>query len=224
MNEKVTLHMIVRNEAMFVKYSLMSVAPYVARTLVYIDARSNDDTEKIVGRVQQNDPTIEVSKMLMDERCFGKWRDMQIRETKTPFFMMMDGDHVVTRANLRNILRWTNDGALPEDRCIVRTGQYIWFYGDRFHVCDCKGGGMAPLYRMAWRGLSAHCLPKVWGDERCTYGDLPWNEKFVLTDPEIAVYHYSWIQKPERTGYRKNRIVTNIRRFTGPQPEVFRND
>ncbi len=100
----ITLHTIVKNEEKFIKAALVSAlsSNEVKRALVW-DTGSTDDT---VGRILSiNDKRIEFQqKGKVDRKGLVYLRKEQLEMTKTPWFMLLDGDEVWPEKNLRKLI------------------------------------------------------------------------------------------------------------------------
>lgn len=218
---KVTAHVLVRDEEMYVSYSLLSVAPYIARTIVFLDSRSVDGTLSLIERAQARYPTIELHIVDIDDARFGDWRNRQIEMTDTPFFLILDGDEVYPRASIHRLLSWIDK--LPEDKNSVWICFY-WFINDHFHVCDPFPGRTIRLCRTAFQGRRCACSGPHPGEMHHYRGETPQQlAADAVTDESVIMYHYSWIQKPVPQGSKISRIknMGRIKSFDGPQPEVF---
>lgn len=216
--EDITVHMIVRDEEMFVEKAIRSVSPYVARMIVYLDSRSKDSTWDILWRLRYEEELsrVHLYEMVLGDKYFGKWRDILIQATDTPFFLTVDGDEVYTKAGIEKLIWWTKN--FPKDKNTLRV-QVRWFIKDRFTICDTSPSTAIRLYRTEWNGRRCRCSGGHPGEMHHYDGQRP-EDMLDFHDPEIKMYHYSWIQKPNPG---KGRKATNIRPFTGEQPEVFGN-
>ena len=88
----VTVHIIVKNEEQWVWYAIASVIEYVGKILIY-DTGSTDQTIELIRLFD--------SKKIILRQCgdttsenLTKLRNQQIEETRTKWFMLLDGDEV----------------------------------------------------------------------------------------------------------------------------------
>ena len=98
---QITAHMVVKNEDRFIWYSISSVLPFVDEFLI-TDTGSSDDTVEVIKSFVS--PKIKfVRKIINDPLGVGNIRDMQIKETKTDWFWIVDGDEVYSQNLCREI-------------------------------------------------------------------------------------------------------------------------
>lgn len=215
--DNLTAHMVVRDEERFVWYSLMSVAPYVTRTIVFLDTNSKDQTATLVADVVKNVKGVEVHRRNpKDYRRFGLLRDEQIQMTTTPFFMVLDGDEVYPQESMQRMVNWTLQ--FPDDKNTMRV-RCRWFIGNCKTVCDTSPPSPIRLYRTIWQERRCRCGGPHPGEMHHYEGET-WKQMQFFYDPMTVMCHYSWIQKAKENR-RKGRKAENIRTYTGAQPEVF---
>lgn len=100
----ITVHTIVCNEDRFVKASLMSVlgSSEVTRALVW-DAGSIDKTVDEILSIK--DSQIEFRELgRVDRKKLVQYRNEQIQRTKTPWFLLVDGDEIWPKHNLNKLI------------------------------------------------------------------------------------------------------------------------
>lgn len=99
----ITIHTIVRNEEQFVKAALLSALanPAVVRAIVW-DTGSSDRTAKEILFIK--DSRIEFCQRgEVDRKSLVDLRQEQLSLTKTPWFLLVDGDEVWPRRNLNRL-------------------------------------------------------------------------------------------------------------------------
>ena len=93
----ITAHCLVKNEEVYVKAAIMSVIDYIDRIIIF-DAGSTDNTIHILKKISQNkkykDKIHFEIKGDADKGRHTKLRNEMIALTKTDWFMVLDGDEV----------------------------------------------------------------------------------------------------------------------------------
>jgi len=218
----ITVHSIVRDEEQFVWYSLMSVAPFVEQTIVFLDMNSTDKTHEILWRVRKQIPSVEIHTRTpeKDYKNFGLLRDEQIRMTKTPFFLVVDGDEVYTRAGIEGLINWARN--FPPHKNILNTRIY-WFASDRFHIYYSNFTLFSYTGRLM-RTKGAVCEGGHPG-EMLYYKHEP---RLEFIDPAIVTYHYAYAHDEKHfakakhaTGVLEELNSAEIVEFGDVHPEVF---
>lgn len=100
----ITLHTIVKNEGKFVKAALLSAlsSSEVKRALVW-DTGSMDKT--VEGILSIKDRRIEFQQRgKVDRKTLVSLRKEQLAATKTPWFMLVDGDEIWPEKNLQKLI------------------------------------------------------------------------------------------------------------------------
>ncbi|KKS20813.1 MAG: Glycosyl transferase family 2, partial [candidate division WWE3 bacterium GW2011_GWA1_41_8] len=92
---QITSHTLVKNEARFVWYSVMSVIEYVDHVLLW-DTGSADGTVEILKRIKELYPAKVDLRLLgeIDIYSFAKIRQEMLDNTKTEWLLVNDGDEV----------------------------------------------------------------------------------------------------------------------------------
>ena len=142
--EDLTIHSVVRNEP-FIYYSIKSIYDYCSSILLY-DTGSNDEhTLKDIERLMREDTenkiifqehTIDIEEhkwtvkdwstyinKYKGSKCVGHIRQQQIEDTKTKYFMIVDGDEVHYKETMESILKYN----MPEHKFFTQI-PLIWFY------------------------------------------------------------------------------------------------
>ncbi len=89
---KITTHTIVKNEENWVGYAIKSVLPFALEMLV-ADDNSSDNTAEIIKSIK--DPKIKFSKENLKSAAeHTALRNKMLAETKTDWFLILDGDEV----------------------------------------------------------------------------------------------------------------------------------
>ena len=128
----VTAQMVIKNEERFVYFALKSVLPYVRKFLI-TDTGSTDKTLDIIKNIK--DKKIELEEKQKDSVV--NIRRKQLEKTKTPWFLLVDGDEIWPQKQLIKLLRLTKE--LPKEKIAVvnKTRNCV---GDVWHYLPQKTG------------------------------------------------------------------------------------
>src|SRR3989344_7832345 len=99
MKPLVTVHVLIKNEDRWIWYALMSVLDYVDKILIY-DTGSTDKTIDIIKSIDSPKIIFE-SHPISTRQGLVKLRQHQLDRTRTPWFMLLDGDEIWPRPNLK---------------------------------------------------------------------------------------------------------------------------
>ncbi len=136
----ITAHMIVKNEERFVWYSAMSVINHVDQMLIW-DMGSKDKTKKILENLVLDERTKGKIKLKTFET--GKYfdeqkiRQMMLDETKSEWFIVVDGDEIWWHDSLRKVIETIKERGKEIESIVVPT---INLVGDMYHYQD-EGAG-----------------------------------------------------------------------------------
>jgi len=135
MNFSITSHTIVKNEECFIKYALLSIEPFVERMLIW-DTGSTDKTVKIIKSLKS--PKIELRQFdNIDRTGLVKLRNEQIKISKTPWFLLLDGDEIWPEKNLKKLI---NSMKTSKDTTIALVNKTRNCVADIYHYQpDSKG-------------------------------------------------------------------------------------
>lgn len=89
---EITAHIIVRNEDRYIWYAIQSVLPFVQKCLIY-DTGSDDNTVPIINSIDSEKIRFK-EYAAHDITEIGKLRQLQIEETETDWFWIVDGDEM----------------------------------------------------------------------------------------------------------------------------------
>jgi len=102
MKFNITTHTIIKNEEKFIKQVLFSVEKFADKMLVW-DTGSTDKTVEIVKSI--NSSKIKFKQCSKVDRVgLVKLRNEQIKLTKTPWFLILDGDEIWPEKNLSKLI------------------------------------------------------------------------------------------------------------------------
>jgi glycosyltransferase involved in cell wall biosynthesis len=104
----ITAHMMVKNEDQWVRYSLLSILPYVDTVLV-TDTGSTDHTIEAINSL--NSPKIKLTQTSISSPSdVTKIREAQLQNTKTTWFWVIDGDEVYPEEAAKEVVSAINSG------------------------------------------------------------------------------------------------------------------
>lgn len=127
----VTAQMVVKNEDRFVWFAINSVLPFVDKFLI-TDTGSFDNTLKIIKSIDSK--KIEVTE---SDSSVVNIRKQQLNKTKTPWFLLVDGDEIWPQKELKKLLLLTKK--IPKEKIAVvnKTRNCV---GDIWHYSSEKFG------------------------------------------------------------------------------------
>jgi len=153
---KITTHTIVKNEERWIKQVLLSVIDHVDTMLVW-DTGSTDKTVAIIKSMDS--PKIKFKQYSsVDRKGLVKLRNQQIKLTKTPWFLLLDGDEIWPKKNLIQLIKAMKKAKKQTIALVNRTRNCI---GDVYHYLPESKG----QYRIGpWQGhLNIRAIRKVPG-------------------------------------------------------------
>lgn len=132
---KITAHTLVKNEDRFVWYSIMSVINYVDEYIIW-DTGSTDETIQIIESI--HDPKIKFKRIktgsVFEE---DKVRQEMLDETKTDWFITVDGDEIWWDRSISKLRRFISKFGDKCDCLVVPTVNLV---GDIYHYQEEKAG------------------------------------------------------------------------------------
>ena len=232
-----TAHVVVKHEP-FVYYAVKSIYDYCDEILLY-DTGSIDHTLEDIYQLLREDvdnkirfKTIKLdfaeeewslqnlSSFIaehMGKMSVGKCRQMQIDETKTKYFMIVDGDEVHYRSAMESIV---NDllPNLPEDKYAVGL-PLTWFYNIGTTFTDQT----FPYNGRIIRTDKVYMSKESPNEQHLIKGS---NDFFTYEHPNYLIYnkikpyaHFETVLRPWR---RKDKVrLSNVQLFTDSYPEVI---
>ena len=136
----VTVHTLVKNEDQFVWYALASVLPFVTDAIIY-DTGSTDKTWQIVTYLKNNNPfntSLRISQIPVSSASeITSLRLRQLKETTTPWFLLVDGDEIWKEKEIIKLLDLTK--SLPSQTLAV-VNQTREVVGDIWHYLPQQFG------------------------------------------------------------------------------------
>jgi len=140
----VTAHVLVRNEARFVWFAVMSVINYVDSVLLW-DTGSVDETRVILKEIKKLYPN-KVDLRFLEEVSINEFKDIRqamLEATQTDWFLMVDGDEIWWEDSIQKVISEIKVGSDIES-VVVPTFNLV---GDIYHYQE----ELAGLYQLAGR-------------------------------------------------------------------------
>lgn len=147
MRKTITAHCLVKNEARFVWYSVMSVIDHVDKFLLW-DTGSTDRTREIIKEILKT-PQVK-QKVYFREvgeitpAGFAKIRQEMLNATDTDWFIVVDGDEIWWEDSIKRVVKIINERGDKLESIVVPTYNLV---GDIFHYQEEAAG----QYRLAGR-------------------------------------------------------------------------
>lgn len=102
MENKITVHMVVKNEDRFLWYSIMSVINFVERIIIF-DTGSEDNTVKVIKSINSKKIYFEQKRDVTKE-MLTKLREEQIEMTNTDWFWVVDADEIYPEITAKEVV------------------------------------------------------------------------------------------------------------------------
>lgn len=221
--KNLSVHMIIKNEERWVWYALQSVLPYVERIIVY-DTGSVDKTIPIIKTVAS--PKIKLAlRGGVSPKQLVELRNEQLQQTKTNWFMLLDGDEVWTKAAIEEAVDVCTTApshvtALVSPT-VVPVGDLRHFQSNRagqYNIQNHKGHFNIRFYRRRekymWRGiypLEAYC------DEKEQKVQDKEKEILFLNQP---YWHMTHLVRSTHDSHKKRKLEIG-QKGNVAMPEVF---
>mgnify|MGYP002625100373 CR=1 FL=1 len=158
-NYTITGHMMVKNEANWVWYSIMSVIDFVDELIIF-DTGSTDNTVEIIKSIVNDDKyrhkVIFEEKGAVSVQEIKDIRQEQIDRTKTDYFFVIDGDEIWYQETLNNIRMQLNKS---DTRIELLWVKMLMAAGDVRHVRD----GVREQYHMTLRDENGRMVYEATG-------------------------------------------------------------
>lgn len=141
----ITAHTLVKNEARFVWYAVMSIIEHVDKVLLW-DTGSTDGTLQIIKEIRKyvgnKVETMEYG--AVDAQTFAKVRQGMLDATDTDWFMVVDGDEIWWEDSIKQVVQVVKSRGSRIESIVVPTVNLV---GDIYHYQEEAAG----QYQLAGR-------------------------------------------------------------------------
>lgn len=189
-----TVHMIVKNDDRFVWYAIMSVIDFADKLLI-TDTGSEDSTANIISSIK-SDKISFTKRKIRDVEELAALRDEHIRETKSDWFWIVDGDEIYPRSVCSEIQTIIKDEGKNLEGIVV--GRYD-LLGDIYHYQE-ESVGSYNLF-----GRNGHIVLRLINKKNIPglhiEGTYPYEGYYDKNNAEII--HHS----PEKFRFTRSRIL-----------------
>lgn len=136
----ITVHMVVKNEDIFIWHSITSVLPFIDKLLI-TDTGSTDETLKILSSIRSE--KIEIDRIKSNIKSnIGSIRQQQLTKTQTDWIWILDGDEIYPDSLGNEIMRIIQSKGSDLEGIVV--GRYD-LLGDIYHF-QSDGAGIYDLF------------------------------------------------------------------------------
>jgi glycosyltransferase involved in cell wall biosynthesis len=169
---EITAHVLVKNEFRFVWYAVMSVINHVDKVLLW-DTGSTDGTIDIINQILERPEA--KGKVIFKKHIEPNFNEEVVRqkmldETKTPWFIVVDGDEIWWEASIKKVTEYIRENGKNVESIVVPTINVI---GDMYHYQEEAAGNYHLAERVGHLAIRAvsmnipglHSLGRhgVWG-------------------------------------------------------------
>lgn len=167
----IVAHILVKNEANFIWYSVMSILNFVDKVMLW-DTGSSDGTLEIINEIIKEDKRKKIIFKKLNLGFFdeGQVRQQMLDETKSDWFIVVDGDEIWWNSSIQEVTDEINKNGRELESIVVPT---INLVGDIFHYQEKEAGkykllGMKGHYNLRAinrriPGLKSYGEHGVWG-------------------------------------------------------------
>ena len=210
---KLTTHTIVKNEAIWIKPAIQSVIDHVSEMLVW-DTGSTDKTVEVIKSIKS--PKIKFKQCgFVDRKQLINLRNDQIKVTKTPWFLILDGDEIWPEKNLIQLIKVIKS-AKPSTlalvnktrNCVKDIHHYLPESAGDYHIGPWRG-------HLNIRAIKNSLGLKVVGEyplEAYTYKNIPLQDQ-----PQQLEFVDTWYLHTthlKRTGWRHQfNVIDRLKKF-----------
>ncbi|OGC69092.1 hypothetical protein A2415_05365 [candidate division WWE3 bacterium RIFOXYC1_FULL_39_7] len=201
---KIAGHCLVKNEARFVWFSVMSVLPYVDRILIW-DTGSTDGTLEIIEEMKKTEYRVRIDFKEygnVTKDTFWKARQDMLNVTSEDWIIMVDADEVWWDESIRKVTDEIKVNGEKLESIVVPTVNLV---GDIFHFQEDKAG----LYELVGRkghlnlrgvnrkipGLTSYGAHGVWGWVDETGKMIQDRDQKKIEFVEAPYLHASFLQR-----------------------------
>jgi len=164
-----TAHYMIKNEENFIKPSILSVLPFVDEILVF-DTGSTDETLNIIKSI--NSEKIKLfQEQVKTKKELTEIRNKMISMTKTPFFIVVDGDEVYDTESMQFIIK-----------------ELEGLSKDVYRIELCRLNFVKNFYFVARKQF----IGRIYRTDKIVFlGDYPFEEPFVKGNLSVHAKNFS---------------------------------
>ncbi|QQG41119.1 MAG: glycosyltransferase [Candidatus Woesebacteria bacterium] len=133
---KISAHVLLKNEARFVWYSIMSVLHHVDDVYVW-DTGSTDDTTKIIEQIMKSNKGIHYKKMVGNSFDEEKLRGEMLSNDSSDWIITVDGDEIWWEDSIKKVVDTIRYRGEDVESIVVPTYNLV---GDMFHYQEKEAG------------------------------------------------------------------------------------
>ena len=138
---KITAHTLIKNEARFIWYSVMSVIKYVDRVKIW-DTGSTDNTIEIIEEIAKTPEAkgkkfFQIKKLNLEKFDEAQLRGRMLKETTADWFIVLDGDEIWWEDSIKRVVTAIREYHDKYDCIVVPTVNVV---GDMFHYQEKPAG------------------------------------------------------------------------------------
>lgn len=138
---KITAHVLVKNEARFIWYSVMSVIKYVDRVMIW-DTGSSDGTLEIIEEIAKTPEAkakdiFQVKKLNLEKFDEAQLRGQMLKEATADWFIVVDADEIWWDDSIRVLTETIRSKGEKFESIVVPT---INLVGDLYHYQEASAG------------------------------------------------------------------------------------
>lgn len=209
--DKVWAHVLVKNEARFVWYSVQSVLPFVDKVLIY-DTGSTDGTIKILDTIVHTNEKVIFKKINPEHFDEQRVRQQMLDETQAEWFVVVDGDEIWWNDSIKKVVETIKHDRHHYESIVVSTVNPV---GDIYHYQEKQAGnytffGKTGHYairaiNMATPGLHSSGEHGVWGwvDESNEMIQNHDQSKILFLE-DVQYLHTTYLERTSSRKFDKN--------------------
>ncbi len=231
MKKYLTAHVLVKNEENFIWFVLRSIIGFADRVLIF-DTGSTDKTVKIIKSIKDKKVSLKECGPQTSQQLVSLRND-QIKKTKTPWFLLLDGDEVWPKKSIKTLLAEIKDADKNKIGIVTKTINCV---GDIYHRLPQEKGE----YRLL--GKKGHLTIRAYKKSpdyfwKGTYpllnkpaleGYFDQKNKVFLNEQEerlkfvnVSYWHLTHLKRSSKGSHQRIKYDLGIKIYPGLLPKVF---
>lgn len=223
-NSGLTVQMIVKNEDQWIWYALKSIYA-AAREIIIYDTGSVDNTVPIIESFGQEKIRFEKF-TLNNSKDLTSLRQRQLAETKSEWFLLVDGDEIWPGKSLTKLIEAINSAGKQINGIVVNSAICL---GDVFHLQDGKAGkyniagNIGHINIRAYRKSSSYNWTGQYPLEAYVdQNDIPLqNKPEELKFLDVSYHHLRHLPRSSQVKNPKKKLELGKKIDSSMIPEVF---